>query len=78
MNEYVTVRNTLTRRVGKVRRRVAENAVLGKFLEIVPDETKDFLDLSSIGNFSVVETEKFETEPVADEEYTVTDEEDDE
>lgn len=78
MNDYVTVRNTLTLRVGKVRRRVAENAVLGKFLEIVPDETKDFLDLSSIGNFSVVETEKFEAEPVADEEYTVTDEEDDE
>lgn len=44
-NEYVTVRNLITRRVGKVRRLIAERS---PNLEIVPDGTKSFRPLTDI------------------------------
>lgn len=47
-NEYVTVRNLVTRKVGQVRRRVAEHAIHGKVLEIVPEGTKSFVPLADL------------------------------
>lgn len=47
-NEYVTVRNLVTRKVGQVRRRIAEHAIFGKVLEIVPDGTKSFVSLDEL------------------------------
>lgn len=47
-NEIVTVRNLVTRKVGQVRRRIAEHDVLGKNLEIVPDGTKSFVSLDDL------------------------------
>lgn len=44
-NEYVTVRNRVTRQVGSVRRRVAEHGIFGKNLEIVPEGSKSYVDL---------------------------------
>lgn len=44
-NEYVTVRNLVTRQVGLVRRRIAEHAIFGKCLEIVPEGTKSHVSL---------------------------------
>lgn len=48
MNDYVTVRNTLNGGVTRVRRRIAEHAVFGKHLEIVPDGTKPSVPLSEL------------------------------
>lgn len=47
-NEFVTVRNTVTRRVGTVRRRIAEHPVHGLYLEIVPSGSKDYVDLDAL------------------------------
>lgn len=47
-NDIVTVRNLVTRKVGKMRRTIAEHPVLGKAFEIVPEGTKSFVDLSEL------------------------------
>lgn len=47
-NEYVTVRNLVTRKVGQVRRRIAEHAIFGKNLEIVPEGTKSYVSLDEL------------------------------
>lgn len=47
-NEYVTVRNKVTRKVGQVRRRIAEHAIFGKVLEIVPEGTKSHVSLDEL------------------------------
>lgn len=47
-NEFVTVRNTETRRVGQVRRRIAEHPVHGLYLEIVPEGSKSYVDLDEL------------------------------
>lgn len=49
-NEYVTVRNKVTRKVGQVRRRIAEHAIFGKNLEIVPEGTKSYISLDELIN----------------------------
>ena len=46
MNELVTVRNTATGGVAKVRRNIAEHEYFGEILEIVPDGTKPRVPLS--------------------------------
>lgn len=58
MNEYVTVRNTVTGGVGKVRRRIAEHAVFGLHLEIVPDGTKPTVPLKELVDKKRPKTEK--------------------
>lgn len=47
-NEYVPVRNLVTRQVGKVRRRIAEHDIFGKNLEIVPEGTKSYVSLDEL------------------------------
>lgn len=44
--DLVTVRNTVTRQVGVVRRRIAEHPVFGVNLEIVPEGSKSYVSLS--------------------------------
>lgn len=46
--EFVTVRNTVTGEVGKVRRSIAEHEVFGKCLEIVPAGTKPLRSLDQL------------------------------
>lgn len=47
--EIVSVRNLVTRRVGKMERSVVESLISrGKPFEIVPDGTKDFLPLEDL------------------------------
>lgn len=58
MNEYVTVRNTVTGGVGKVRRRIAEHEVFGLHLEIVPDGTKPTVLLTDLVDKKRPKTEK--------------------
>lgn len=60
-NEYVTVRNLVTRKVGQVRRRIAEHAIFGKVLEIVPDGTKSHVSLDEL-----IRGRNFEPETVED------------
>lgn len=48
MNEMVTVRNRLNGGVTQVYRKIAEHAVFGKNLEIVPDGTKPTIPLTEI------------------------------
>lgn len=48
MNELVTIRNTATGGVAKVRRNIAEHEIFGQFLEIVPDGTKPLVPLTKI------------------------------
>lgn len=68
MNDFVTVRNTLNGGVARVRRRIAEHAVFGLDLEIVPDGTKPSIPLTKIVEDSrptkpePEEVEDFETE----------------
>ena len=45
MNEIVTARNVITRKVGQYKRRLVDHPVLGKFLEEVPFGTKSFVPL---------------------------------
>lgn len=47
-NEIVTVRNLITGKVGKVRKRIAEHAIFGLHLEVVPDGTKSRIPLTEI------------------------------
>lgn len=47
-NETVTVRNLVTRKVGKVRRSIAEHPIFGSAFEIVPDGTKSYVDLDEL------------------------------
>lgn len=47
-NDIVTVRNLVTRKVGKMRRTIAEHPILGKAFETVPDGTKSFVDLREL------------------------------
>ena len=47
-NEIVTVRNLVTRKVGKLRRSIAEHPVLGKAFEIVDDSAKSYVDLDEL------------------------------
>lgn len=47
-NEYVTVRNKVTRKVGRLRRRIAEHDYFGRNLEIVPDGTKSHVGLDEL------------------------------
>lgn len=55
-NEYVTVRNLLTKRVGKVRRRIAEKSPV---LEIVPAGTKNFVPLTDLVSGSGPDIESY-------------------
>lgn len=70
-NEYVTVRNLITRRVGQVRRLIAEKS---PNLEIVPDGTKSFTPLTHIVAGTTPSIEEF----VSDEEPTDDFDEEDE
>lgn len=54
--EFVTVRNSITGKVGRVRRRIAEHPVFGLNQEIVPDGTKDKISLVDL----VIEQRGFE------------------
>lgn len=47
-NEMVTVRNQVTGKVGRVRRRIAEHPVHGLDLEIVSFDAKDNIPLSEL------------------------------
>lgn len=47
-NEIVTVRNLVTRKVGQVRRRIADHSIFGKNLEIVPEGTKSHVSLDEL------------------------------
>jgi len=67
MNEYVTVRNTVTGGVGKVRRWIAEHSLFGKVLEIVPDGTKPTVPLKVL-------VDKKRTAPVVPDKAPETDE----
>lgn len=71
-NEYVTVRNLLTKRVGKVRRRIAEKSPV---LEIVPAGTKNFVPLSDLVSGSGPDIEKYVADVDPDEDFEQEDEE---
>lgn len=47
-NETVTVRNLVTRKVGKLRRSIAEHPIFGRAFEIVPEGTKSFVKLEEL------------------------------
>lgn len=47
-NEYVTIRNRVTRKVGQVRRRIADHPIFGKNLEIVPEGSKSYVSLDEL------------------------------
>lgn len=47
-NEIVTVRNLVTRKVGKVRRSIAEHPIFGRAFEIVDDSAKSYVDLDEL------------------------------
>lgn len=71
-NEYVTVRNLLTRRVGKVRRRIAEKS---EVLEIVPDGTKNFVPIDELAPKDVLVDEFDDVDEESDEDFDEEDEE---
>lgn len=64
-NEYVTVRNLKTKRVGRVRRRIAEKSPV---LEIVPEGTKSFVPLTHLVSGTTPSIEEFvrEEDPIED------------
>lgn len=71
-NEYVTVRNLLTKRVGKVRRRIAEKSPV---LEIVPDGTKNFVPIDDLVSGSGPDIESYVGDDESEEDFDQEDEE---
>lgn len=65
-NEFVTVRNTVTGRVGEVRRRIAEHVVYGEYLEIVPAGTKSRIDLTELVDQKVAKAPKPTPKPAVE------------
>lgn len=68
MNEIVTARNTVTRKVGRYARRLVEHPVHGKYLEEVPADTKQFKTIEEISR-------NMRTEPIFEFEPETTEEE---
>ena len=73
--DLVTVRNTVTRQVGVVRRNIAEHPVFGVNLEIVPAGSKSYVSISDKVNeylgrnpHTVEDLEGLDPETEADEE----------
>lgn len=64
-NDYVTVKNLETRKVGQVRRRIAEHPILGKHLEIVPEGTKSFVSLPELVTKKSKKQAKVEVEVIS-------------
>lgn len=52
--DLVTVRNLVTRKVGKMRRSLAEHPHFGEQFEIVPDDTKQFKTWEEVTGVKIV------------------------
>lgn len=70
-NEIVTVRNLVTRKVGTLRRSIAEHPVFGRAFEIVDDDAKSYVDLDEL-----VEKKRPKPKPPVQEAPEETDEKD--
>lgn len=70
-NETVTVLNLVTRKVGKLRRSIAEHPIFGRAFEIVDDSAKSYVDLDEL-----VAKKRSEPKPPVQESPEETDEKD--